>query len=172
MLRYRLITAFVLILLMLFAIFKLPVTWFALLCAAITMLAGWEWTKLMGLSGAYPRVGYLVLIAIFLLTIPYNDPRVVFGAAAVLWASAIRWVIRYPKESARWSKKYILGIIGIIMLVSCWFALVELRAADLGTYLVLYLLSLVYVADSGAYFVGRWLGKHHLAPVVSPKKTV
>jgi phosphatidate cytidylyltransferase len=31
---------------------------------------------------------------------------------------------------------------------------------------------LAFLPDSGAYFAGRYFGKHKLAPVISPKKTV
>ena len=51
-------------------------------------------------------------------------------------------------------------------------ALVRLRAMDGGSYLILVAFVLSMVADSGAYFVGRAMGKHKLAPIVSPKKTV
>ena len=51
-------------------------------------------------------------------------------------------------------------------------ALVRLRAMDGGNYLILVAFILSMVADSGAYFVGRAFGKHKLAPIVSPKKTV
>ena len=51
-------------------------------------------------------------------------------------------------------------------------ALVRLRAMDGGSYLILVAFVLSMVADSGAYFVGRAIGKHKLAPIVSPKKTV
>ncbi len=39
-------------------------------------------------------------------------------------------------------------------------------------YFVFYLFILAWVTDSGAYFVGRSIGKHKLAPVVSPNKTI
>lgn len=42
----------------------------------------------------------------------------------------------------------------------------------LGTFLVVYLLFCAWLGDSGAYFVGTFLGKHKLCPEVSPKKTV
>ena len=41
-----------------------------------------------------------------------------------------------------------------------------------GVALVAYCLTVAWVADGGAYFVGRELGKHKLAPVISPKKTI
>lgn len=40
-----------------------------------------------------------------------------------------------------------------------------------GRLLVLYLFVAIWSSDSGAYFVGRLLGKHKLCPRVSPKKT-
>lgn len=54
-------------------------------------------------------------------------------------------------------------------------ALVRLRGMDggeSGKYYILVAFLISMIADSGAYFVGRALGKHKLAPVVSPKKTV
>lgn len=51
-------------------------------------------------------------------------------------------------------------------------ALVRLRGMESGTYYIIVAFLISMVADSGAYFVGRAFGKHKLAPVVSPKKTV
>lgn len=41
-----------------------------------------------------------------------------------------------------------------------------------GTFMVVYLLFCAWFGDSGAYFVGTFLGKHKLCPEISPKKTV
>ena len=51
-------------------------------------------------------------------------------------------------------------------------ALVRLRGMESGKFYILVAFLISMVADSGAYFVGRACGKHKLAPVVSPKKTV
>lgn len=51
-------------------------------------------------------------------------------------------------------------------------ALVRLRSMDGGEFYIITAFLLSMVADSGAYFVGRALGKHKLAPIISPKKTV
>ena len=41
-----------------------------------------------------------------------------------------------------------------------------------GVVLVIFTLGVAWFADGGAYFVGRAIGKHKMAPVLSPKKTI
>ncbi len=73
--------------------------------------------------------------------------------------------------------KYQLKKTGIIFVISLIFpilysSMVYVRAQESGLlYLILIIIS-CFVTDTGAYFVGRALGKHKLAPVISPKKTV
>jgi phosphatidate cytidylyltransferase len=49
--------------------------------------------------------------------------------------------------------------------------LVQLRQQIAGAFWLLYLLLVVWAGDIFAYFVGRSLGRHLMAPRVSPKKT-
>jgi phosphatidate cytidylyltransferase len=44
-------------------------------------------------------------------------------------------------------------------------------AGSQGPAMLLFAMVIIWVGDSAAYFVGRWIGKHPLAPHLSPKKT-
>ena len=62
--------------------------------------------------------------------------------------------------------------IGLVLLVPSWQGLVYLQGLENGPWWVLYAMSLVWAADTGAYFAGRSFGKRKLAPAVSPGKTL
>ena len=51
-------------------------------------------------------------------------------------------------------------------------AVVRIFALNTGRFLVYAPFIAAFTSDTGAYFVGKFLGKHKLAPIVSPKKTV
>lgn len=50
-------------------------------------------------------------------------------------------------------------------------ALVRIRRMEFGEYYILIPIAIAFVADGGAYFTGTFLGKHKMAPQLSPKKT-
>ena len=51
-------------------------------------------------------------------------------------------------------------------------AVVRIHSLATGRFLILLPFLIAFLSDTGAYFTGRFLGKHKLAPVISPKKTV
>lgn len=63
----------------------------------------------------------------------------------------------------------ILGMVYVGLFGSHW---VLLRGLSEGMALMFLVLASTWCADTGAYFVGRWLGRRRLAPEVSPNKTV
>jgi phosphatidate cytidylyltransferase len=58
----------------------------------------------------------------------------------------------------------------LILLPATWFSLVFLR--ELGLVFLLTSIALVWVADIGAYFIGKAFGKRKLAIQISPGKSV
>lgn len=62
-----------------------------------------------------------------------------------------------------------LRLAAFLVLVPAWIALITLHQHH--PLLVLYLIFLVAITDSGAYFTGKALGKSKLAPELSPGKT-
>ncbi|MEW6379434.1 MAG: phosphatidate cytidylyltransferase [bacterium] len=50
--------------------------------------------------------------------------------------------------------------------------LIWIRGLDHGEALIFYLLLVVWIGDSSAFFTGTYLGRHRLSPLISPKKTI
>ncbi len=99
-----------------------------------------------------------------------NIQQVLFFAC-IWWALALLWVMRYPGSANLWGTRLIRAIMGVLVLLPSWLALVYLRGIDNGVLWVLYLAAIVCAADIGAYFVGKAFGKSKLMPQVSPGKS-
>jgi phosphatidate cytidylyltransferase len=63
------------------------------------------------------------------------------------------------------------GVLALLYIAATLMALVGLRAHPWGKFLILYLFVVVWSGDTFAYYTGRAIGRHKLAPRVSPGKT-
>jgi phosphatidate cytidylyltransferase len=172
-LRTRVLTAVVLGVVLVAVILWLP--WWATVAAltALVMAGGWEWSAFMRLKSRTARLVYVLLLAVLLalawraLAVPATRD-LILALAVVWWLTAFLWVAFAPRRVSAWSA----GVAGVLALVPSWLAMVQLRLSlPHGAQWVLFALLLVWVADIGAYFVGRRFGRIRLAPEVSPGKT-
>ena len=176
MLATRIATAAVLIPIVLAALFLLPPRIFGVALLAVVVIAAYEWARLVGFK---PRRSLLFVVGTFLLGFDllfgapgFADgwpPAVVLtvcGTATVFWVLvATPWIaLAWPTRS-----QITLALVGWLVLIAAWLALVELQARS--PWLVLAAMAIVWIADTAAYFAGRAFGRHKLAPHVSPGKT-
>lgn len=185
MLKQRVITALVLVLIFLAALFGLPSGYFSFFIGAVLLIGAWEWANLSGFPAIWQRLAYSFLLLVLLIIVSLYlgfegeaSPRLdslairdVLILGCGWWALALLLVQGYPSSSVLWGHKVLRLLMGILVLIPTWVALVYVRQQSNGAWLVLLLMLIVAVADSGGYFAGRRFGKHKLAPAVSPGKT-
>ncbi len=173
MLKARLITGSILIVLVILAIWFLPWYLFALATAVLMLWCAWEWTCFLKTSSPWIKGGYVLLVALCLMWSYWKPGIVIFWVALAAWVWAAAAIISYSRGGSalgferRWSR----GLMGVLAIVPCWVALNLLRNTSVGPFLLLFPLLLIWAVDTGAYAAGRLWGKHHLASLVSPKKT-
>lgn len=170
------------------ALFLLPPLGFAIATLAICVLAAWEWGQLAGFVTATQRITIAVLFGLLLaamLLLPASDagayqPAAEYSLRASLgwWIIALLLVLSYPASAAFWRRSRVLRLaFGLLTLVPFFWSMVVLRSWHYdtqpyaGAFWLLYVMCLVWGADSGAYMFGKKFGKHKLAPKVSPGKT-
>lgn len=188
----RVLTAVVLAPLVLLAVFRAPLWLFALLVGAVIVLALHEYLGIAEAAGVKPFrwltyvAGLLPIILLLsyrvyesfehsqrhyaafpsefpvsrtLSILPLLLP-VIFGIPLV-FAKDLRGGLSASAVSA----------FGVLYVAGSLSLLIVLRADPLQDILIPFTLFSVWAGDIAAYYVGRSLGKHKLAPIVSPNKS-
>lgn len=174
MLKQRLITAALLGILTIAFIVALPTHWFGGVLLIVLVLSAWEWS---GFLFKKPKqIGYclLVLILTVLAWSLLNNPLFIWFVlvcACGYWCYVFIWLGHYTHRP-RWNAAIIWALAGLVTLIPPWVVLMFLHgSASFGPPYALFLMMLIAIADSGAYFVGSRWGRRPLAPKVSPGKT-
>ncbi|SAK67123.1 phosphatidate cytidylyltransferase [Caballeronia hypogeia] len=170
MLRTRVITAIVLLAVLVPVTLFAPIGAFAALIGFVVVFAAWEWGRLLKLNGAGP-VAYALVAGLALIFSAWLGvaSKPLYQMAGIFWVLAGPYtLVRKPKLAGGAWRAFLL-FAGIVVFIACWHAVVDARTH--GVAFVLSLLLVVWLADIGAYFAGKALGRHKLAPSISPGKT-
>ena len=176
MLKQRIITAVLLLLVLLPAVFARQFEYFAAAMLLCVVAAGWEWMRLLKLN--------VIVQGLFCVTLGMGcvvlwdggfKPQAVTlicQVAVVLWAVALAVCLPYARVPAALLRSPAIGVHVAFAFIAllCAFAVV-VSAKQISALFVLTLMLLVWVADVAAYFTGKALGKHKLAASISPGKT-
>jgi phosphatidate cytidylyltransferase len=173
MLKQRVITAIVLLLLLLPALFASNFTPFALLTLVMVGAGGWEWARLNGRDGAPAWIsGAVVALGALLM---WQAGWIGHAPVALWWLAALVWVLGGALVLQRgveaWPRtpQTLRLVGGVLLLWLAWLAIAEGRVRGLNFLLSVF--CLVWMADIAAYFGGRAFGRRKLAPTISPGKS-
>jgi phosphatidate cytidylyltransferase len=164
----RVLTAVPLALLSLYLIWWAPAVVFFIAAFAVGVICYWEYSGLLAQQGI-PRSlivgllgGCLILFSGSLphrMLLPLLFCLLIGTFASVLWLHDIKLVL----TSAA------CAFAGMLYVFVPWRIAVDLR--PISANLVFFSLALNWAGDTIAYYVGRAIGKHRLAPLISPNKT-
>lgn len=178
MLKQRVLTALVLMPLVVIGIFALPLPWFALVLGIILLIGSWEFVPLTGLTRRKRGWAIITVQAAVLVGLWAWDALRVVPLHATMFAFCGLWGLLFVRlfqfrPGTRPDVVFqISSVLTSLVVVSVgWFALVNLRALDQGSWHLLMLMLMIWSADSGAFFAGRAFGRRKLAPHLSPGKT-
>lgn len=99
----------------------------------------------------------------------FTTPATIWLTALALWIVGGSLALRHGPTKWKQVPQWWRRMLGLLVLVLAWVALVESKAQGLNY--LLSLLCLVWAADIGAYFGGRAFGRRKLAPSISPGKS-
>ena len=190
MLKQRVVTAIILFVLFLAALFGLPTIGWQALVLVVVWQGAVEWSRLSGLNGRAGIIYCILTLALMAGTILLDNSftleqqtllHLVWYVLAVLF-----WVLLVPAWlMLGWRVKnvWLMGLVGWLVLLPTGLAMLDLRFFNplasyihspwgaWGPWVLLFAMTVVMVADISAYFAGKRFGKNKLAPAISPGKT-
>ncbi len=172
MLRTRILTAIVMIPLVIGAL-ALGGPVFLVAIGAVLSLGVWEFSTLMGRGGhASWLPAAVAMVWVILLDTQFPSHEVITpGLAAILLVSLLWAMRRFGQNDPDPVGSWALTILGAVYLGWMGSHFVRLRDLEDGLWWSLTAYGSTWLADSGAYFVGRAWGRRKLAPRLSPGKT-
>lgn len=172
MLKWRILTALCLIPLVIFGILHLGNVSFAILSAAILMIGAHEWTALCPYTKHAQQIVFMALFAVICFGLYFVQSPFILIVSLAFWLLAGVLVYRFKGQMPRsLSPPLVKAMMGLFVLSGAFYGLKILHDSQHGAQWLITCLVLIWATDTFAYFTGRLIGKHPLAPLVSPKKT-
>jgi len=177
MLKKRLLTAVIALPLLFLLIFKGGQLAFAIFVVILSIITIWEYFRIIYLDSDKGGKGFIRFFA-YLISLGIVWAAHIKSFELIVWLLLLNLVIsgiaslrlfKTDPSAPVILSKQILGIVYIPLFLSF---LVLIRNGENGIFWVLSVIVIVFLGDSGAYFVGSGFGKHKLSPAISPGKTI
>lgn len=170
------------------ALFYLSLIQFSVFLFILCLICSWEWGNLMRFSVSMRWIwmsGIVILllnIMMIMITQKYSYLNYGIGFFFICVVIMLWWlvifllVLFYPDSTIFWSKFKILRFcFGVVVIIPFFFGSLTLYQLHYNNFFkddwLLYILELIWINDSGAYVIGKMIGKYKLLKNVSPQKT-
>lgn len=170
--KTRILSAACLLPLFLLILLACPVWATAILVAAMAAVAVYELLYVTAIARYARVVAYTMIMAVFIVACSYFTIPLQWKYTAIL-VYCLSLVLELLKANTEMQFSAIcVAAFSALAVPYALSALVRILSMENGRFLIIVSLILAFSSDTGAYFVGLKFGKHKLAPVISPKKTV
>lgn len=170
--KTRIISAVVLLPLLLAALLFAPEWVTAAIVAVSSAIAAYELLFNTGIVRHVRLIAYSMIMAALVPLWCYWGRSYAWGLIGLLVFCTVLFGEMMASHVKLRFEKVIACFVGGILIPFLFASTVRIHNMSEGRYYIILVLVLTFLPDSGAYFAGRFFGKHKLAPVISPKKTV
>ena len=167
----RIIAAVVLLPLLLIVLLLMPAVWTAILFSAVCAVGAYELLWGTGLVRKVRPVIYTVVIAALIPVWCYMGCDATLAKAGLVVFFCLLFMEIMLSKLKLGFDQLAVCLFGGMVIPYLLSSLVRISIVFNGKYLILIPFAVAFMSDSGAYFVGCAIGKHKMAPTISPKKS-
>jgi phosphatidate cytidylyltransferase len=172
----RILTALVGVPILLGIIIYLPPLYLALLVSAAVIIMMIEYCSMLAKNSIKPYWALSIILVCFVMALFYFMMASLLVVFFIIPATVLLLSLIQKEDFYTILLRSSMTILGILYLGGCSGYVIALRNFNgdnqMGKQLLLLLIGIVWLTDTGAYFVGSKLGKRPLAPHISPRKTI
>lgn len=170
--KLRILTAVILVPALLAVLFVAPKFLTALLFSVLCAVAAYEMLRNTELVRHVRLVAYAMLAAFAVPLWSFWGMDPTWGQIGILLFFALLFMEMMLSQTKLRIEKVALCVFAGILIPYLLSGIVRIMAMDNGRYFVIIPFVVAFLSDTGAYFIGCRFGKHKLAPVISPNKSI
>jgi phosphatidate cytidylyltransferase len=170
--KTRIIASFALLIPLIIMVLFLPKVIAAVVCGVVAAIGAWELLRPTGFV-THPRLIAYAAVSAFAMSIwSFAGQQQAWLTLLVLTVFCAYFGEMMASHVKLTFEKIAFCLVAALVIPYLLSSLVRIHGMRLGRHYIVIPFIMAFLPDSGAYFAGKFFGKHKLAPVISPKKTI